>query len=159
MAPWEAPGRAAELARGGALPPLGGPIAPPARARPSPWLPRPRMELEVMLSVEDARERIRQSLSPVGLEAVRAVDAFGRVLAEALNANRTQPPFATSAMDGYAVRTADLTSLPTDLNIVGRVAAGARFEGTLGPREAVAIFTGARLPDGPTPSLPARTPR
>jgi molybdopterin molybdotransferase len=106
------------------------------------------MELEVMLSVEDARERIHQSLSPVGLEAVRAVDAFGRVLAEALNANRTQPPFGTSAMDGYAVRTADLTSLPTDLNIVGRVAAGARFEGPVGPREAVAIFTGARLPDG-----------
>jgi molybdopterin molybdotransferase len=106
------------------------------------------MELEVMLSVEDARERIHQSLSAVGLEAVRAVDAFGRVLAEALNASRTQPPFATSAMDGYAVRTADLTSLPTDLNIVGRVAAGARFEGPLGPREAVAIFTGARLPDG-----------
>jgi molybdopterin molybdotransferase len=101
-----------------------------------------------MISVADALARIRDSLTPLGAELVSLADGHGRVLAEDLTARRTQPPFAVSAMDGYAVRAADVASLPTSLKLVGYIPAGGRHEGTVGPGEAVRIFTGARLPDG-----------
>ncbi|GGF40305.1 molybdopterin molybdenumtransferase MoeA [Aliidongia dinghuensis] len=101
-----------------------------------------------MISVADALARIREGLTPLGAELISLADAYGRVLAEDLTARRTQPPFAVSAMDGYAVRAADVAVLPTRLKLVGYVPAGGRHEGTLGPGEAVRIFTGARLPDG-----------
>ena len=101
-----------------------------------------------MISVEDALARIRDSLAPLGAEQVFLADAHGRVLAEDLTARRTQPPFAVSAMDGYAVRAADIETVPTRLKLVGYVPAGGRHEGLVGPGEAVRIFTGARLPDG-----------
>ena len=101
-----------------------------------------------MISVEDALARIRESLTPLGAETVSLAEAHGRVLAEDLAARRTQPPFAVSAMDGYAVRAADIAALPTRLKLVGYVPAGGRHEGEVGPGEAVRIFTGARLPEG-----------
>ena len=101
-----------------------------------------------MISVDDALARIRDSLQPLGAEQVSLGDAHGRVLAEDLAARRTQPPFAVSAMDGYAVRSADVAALPTRLKLVGYVPAGGRHDGVVGPGEAVRIFTGARLPDG-----------
>jgi molybdopterin molybdotransferase len=101
-----------------------------------------------MISVDDALARIRESLTPLGAEQVSLAEAHGRVLAEDLAARRTQPPFAVSAMDGYAVRAADIAGLPKRLKLVGYIPAGGRHEGLVGPGEAVRIFTGARLPDG-----------
>lgn len=71
----------------------------------------------------------------------------GRVLAQDVAALRTQPPFANSAMDGYAVRAADLVPA-NELRVIGESAAGRRFSGALGAGEAVRIFTGAPIPEG-----------
>ena len=101
-----------------------------------------------MISVDDALAQIRGSLTPLGAEQVQLGDAHGRVLAEDLAARRTQPPFAVSAMDGYAVRAADIADLPKRLKLVGYIQAGGNHDGVVGPGEAVRIFTGARMPDG-----------
>jgi molybdopterin molybdotransferase len=101
-----------------------------------------------MISVEEARACIRRDLLPLQVDHVPLWEAFGRVLAEDLTAQHTHPSFASSAMDGYAVRASDINGLPTQLTIVGRAAAGERYAGTVGPGEAVRIFTGAPLPDG-----------
>jgi molybdopterin molybdotransferase len=74
--------------------------------------------------------------------------AHGRVLAKDLAALRTQPPFRASAMDGYALRGADVQTAPVTLRIIGEAAAGHPFQGTLVQGEAVRIFTGAPVPDG-----------
>lgn len=71
----------------------------------------------------------------------------GRVLARDVMALRTQPPFANSAMDGYAARAEDI-SPAKELRVIGEAAAGRGFEGFVGAGEAVRIFTGAPLPDG-----------
>ena len=73
---------------------------------------------------------------------------IGRVLAEDLAARRTQPPFAVSAMDGYAVRAEDLGAIPVELRIVAEIPAGAGFGGHVGNGEAARIFTGAPMPAG-----------
>ena len=78
-------------------------------------------------------------------ESVDLVNANGRVLREDVLATRYQPPFDVSAMDGWAVRKADL---PGDLAIVGESAAGRGWSGTLGRGETVRIFTGAAVPAG-----------
>jgi len=101
-----------------------------------------------MISVEEALAQIRDSLTPLGAEQISLSDAHGRVLAEDLAARRTQPPFAVSAMDGYAVRAADIAGLPKRLKLVGYIQAGGSHEGAVGPGEAVRIFTGARMPAG-----------
>ena len=80
-----------------------------------------------------------------GIDELDLHEAVGRVLATPLAARRTQPPFPASAMDGYAVRAADL---PRILTVIGEAAAGQGFVGTIGRGECVRIFTGAPLPDG-----------
>ena len=100
-----------------------------------------------LLAVEDALQRILEGIRPTETESVPVAQADGRVLAEPLAATRTQPPWATSAMDGYAVRGADVAEAAT-LNLIGQSAAGHRFEGELKPGETVRIFTGAPLPAG-----------
>jgi molybdopterin molybdotransferase len=101
-----------------------------------------------MISVEDARSRLLAPLGALGAEQVPVGAAFGRVLAENVAARRTQPPFAVSAMDGYAVRAVDVASVPTRLKIVGSVPAGQSYDRALAAGEAVRIFTGAPLPPG-----------
>ncbi len=101
-----------------------------------------------MISVEEARRRLLAPLQPLGAEQVAISDAVGRVLAEDIAARRTQPPFAVSAMDGYAVRAADVAAVPARLKIIGSVPAGQSFAGTVGRGEAVRIFTGAPVPAG-----------
>ena len=101
-----------------------------------------------MISVEEALARLLAPLEPLAAEQVALPEGLGRVLAEPVIARRTQPPFAVSAMDGYAVRAADLSAVPADLRIVAEVPAGAGFGGRVGPGEAVRIFTGAPLPAG-----------
>ncbi len=101
-----------------------------------------------MISVEEALARLLAPLAAVPPEQVSVADAVGRVLAEDVAARRTQPPFAVSAMDGYAVRADDVASVPVTLRVVAEIPAGAGFGGRLGPGEAARIFTGAPLPDG-----------
>jgi molybdopterin molybdotransferase len=104
-----------------------------------------------MISVEEALQRLLDGLAagaPVGAEDVALTEAHGRVLAEDVIARVTQPPAAMSAMDGYAVRGADVASAPARLRQVGYVPAGQRHDGMVGPGEAVRLFTGAPLPDG-----------
>ena len=86
-----------------------------------------------------------QALAP---ERVPLAQARGRTLAHDLAALRTQPPFNASAMDGYALRAADLATLPAQLKLIGASAAGHGFAGAVGTGEAVRIFTGAPVPPG-----------
>lgn len=101
-----------------------------------------------MIPVADAVARIVAAFSPLPAETVPLAAAHGRVLATDVVARVTQPPFAVSAMDGYAARVADVARVPTTLRQIGSVPAGARFEGSVGPGEAVRIFTGAPVPAG-----------
>lgn len=100
------------------------------------------------LSVADALTRMTQGLNPTSAEGVPLAEAAGRVLAEDLAALLTQPPFDASAMDGYAVRGADVARLPATLRLIGESAAGHGFHGAVGPRQVVRIFTGAPVPKG-----------
>ena len=100
------------------------------------------------LSVAEALSRILHGVEATPAELVGVEAAHGRILAEALVARLTQPPFDASAMDGYAVRIADLTDLPATLEVVGEAAAGHPFGGSLSPGQAVRIFTGAPVPPG-----------
>ena len=100
-----------------------------------------------LLPVADALDRLLSAAKPTQrTETVSLHEADGRVLAEDVAARLTQPPFDNSAMDGYAVRHADITELGSILTVVSTSAAGHAFEGTAGPGEAVRIFTGAPLP-------------
>jgi molybdopterin molybdotransferase len=101
-----------------------------------------------MISVAEAQERLLATVKPLGPEQVALSHAGGRVLAEDVVARRTQPPFAASAMDGYAVRAADVARIPAELRVVGNVPAGESYAGTVGTGEAVRIFTGAPVPEG-----------
>src|SRR6202171_2764316 len=101
-----------------------------------------------MISVEEALARLLAPLEALPPEQVSVADAVGRVLAEDVAARRTQPPFAVSAMDGYAVRAADVAQVPAKLRIVAEIPAGAGYGGTIGAGEAARIFTGAPLPAG-----------
>ena len=101
-----------------------------------------------MISVEEARARLLAPLQPLGVEQVSLAEAAGRALAEDVVARRTQPPFAVSAMDGYAVRAADVARVPARLKVVGSVPAGQAHDGSVGVGEAVRIFTGAPVPAG-----------
>lgn len=98
-----------------------------------------------LLPVDEARERMLAEVSPLPAETVAIPESIGRVLAEDVTAVRDQPPFAASAMDGWAVRSADA---PGTLRIVGESAAGHGFAGTVQAGEAVRIFTGAAVPAG-----------
>ncbi|TNC63231.1 gephyrin-like molybdotransferase Glp [Rubellimicrobium roseum] len=100
-----------------------------------------------MISVAEALDRLF-ALAPTPVpEEVPLLDAAGRVLLRPVAARRDQPPFAASAMDGYALRAADV-SPGAVLCILGESAAGRRFEGRVGPGEATRILTGAPLPQG-----------
>jgi molybdopterin molybdotransferase len=101
-----------------------------------------------VISVEEALERLLAPLDKLPAEQISLADGLGRVLAEDLAARRTQPPFAVSAMDGYAVRADDLATIPATLRIVAEVPAGAGFGGHVGSGEAARIFTGAPMPAG-----------
>ena len=101
-----------------------------------------------LIPVEEALARILDGVVALGFERVALPAALDRVLAEDLKAERTQPPFAASAMDGYAVRGSDVAKAPATLVIIGEVPAGALFSATIKPGEAVRIFTGAPVPDG-----------
>lgn len=101
-----------------------------------------------MIPVDEAHARIVGRFAPLARAWVMLADGRGRVLADDLRAPRDQPPRAVSAMDGYAVRAADLAQGTARLRVTGEVPAGRTFHGEVGSGEAVRIFTGAPLPDG-----------
>jgi molybdopterin molybdotransferase len=101
-----------------------------------------------LLSVAEALQRVLEHAVPLPAEEVELSDAAGRVLAYPLKARRTQPPADVSAMDGYAVRAADVANAPARLKVIGEVAAGRPFAQALGAGEAARIFTGGVLPQG-----------
>lgn len=97
------------------------------------------------LLVEDARARILDLAVSMPADTITLADAAGRVLAEAITATRDQPPFDASAMDGWALRSADRNEAR---RIVGESAAGHGYEAVLGEGDTVRIFTGAPVPRG-----------
>lgn len=98
-----------------------------------------------LLPLEEARARVMALARTTGIEEIALRAAAGRVLAGPLLARQSQPPFAASAMDGYAVTEAQPGAT---LRVIGEAAAGRRFEGPVGAGEAVRIFTGAPVPEG-----------
>ena len=100
------------------------------------------------LTAQEARQRILAKARLKGTEVVGPDQAYGRVLADPITAQRDQPPFRASAMDGYAVRAADALDHPARLQVIGESAAGLGFKGTVLAGQAVRIFTGAPVPSG-----------
>lgn len=101
-----------------------------------------------LMPVAEALEKILAGVEPLPTELTPLADAHGRVLATDLKALRTQPPEDLSAMDGYAVRAADIAAVPARLKVIGEVPAGRPFNGQVGAGEAARIFTGGVVPAG-----------
>lgn len=100
-----------------------------------------------MISYEDALQHIRSVASLTETETIPLQAGAGRVLADPVVARLTHPPDAMSAMDGYAVRSADAV-LGAVLNVIGEGPAGHPFAGPVGPGECVRVFTGSVIPGG-----------
>jgi molybdopterin molybdotransferase len=100
------------------------------------------------MPVTEALSAVLAGAEPLPEEMVALDAAHHRVLARDVAALRTQPPQAMSAMDGYAVRSADASAVAARLKVIGEVAAGRPFEKTVGKGEAVRIFTGGVVPEG-----------
>jgi molybdopterin molybdotransferase len=101
-----------------------------------------------LMPVSDALAAVLDGATPLPEELVALDQAYHRVLARDIAALRTQPPQPMSAMDGYALRSADAAHAKARLAVVGEVAAGRPFGRVLGPGEAARIFTGGVIPDG-----------
>ena len=101
-----------------------------------------------LMPVADALARVLAAAEALPAETVKLDEAFGRVLASDLAALRTQPPDDVSAMDGYAVRAADVANAPAALKVIGEVAAGHPFDGEVKTGQAARIFTGGVMPAG-----------
>jgi molybdopterin molybdotransferase len=105
-----------------------------------------------MIQVDEAREIILSKIATKGVEKVSLDNALGRILAEDIVSRRNNPPMDNSAMDGYAVITADIQSAtpenPVKLEVVEHVPAGAVAKGTLKSQQAIRIMTGAPIPPG-----------
>lgn len=101
-----------------------------------------------LMPVAEALEKLLSGVSVLETETVSLEHANGRHLAGPVTSLRTQPPFAASAMDGYAVRHEDLTAGRTELTVIGEAPAGHGYQGRVSTGETVRIFTGAPVPDG-----------
>jgi molybdopterin molybdotransferase len=101
-----------------------------------------------LMPVNDALNAVLAGAEPLPDEMVALDAAYHRVLARDVASLRTQPPQAMSAMDGYAVRSADASAVAARLKVIGEVAAGRPFERAVGKGEAVRIFTGGVIPEG-----------
>jgi len=111
-----------------------------------------------MISVEDALERILSYVAVLESEEKHPLDALGQVVDENLVAGFNIPPLPNTSMDGYAVRAADTEGATSDnprqLKVIGEVAAGYLFEGSVSTGEAVRIMTGAPIPPGADSVVP-----
>jgi len=101
-----------------------------------------------LMPVAEALQKLLADVSPLETELVPLEQANGRYLAEPLSSTRTQPPFAASAMDGYAIRHQDLADGGKVLTVIGEAPAGHGFSGSVDPGQTVRIFTGAPVPEG-----------
>jgi len=101
-----------------------------------------------LMPVSDALSAVLAGAEPLAEELVALDEAYHRILARDVAALRTQPPEAMSAMDGYAVRTADADHVKARLRVIGEVAAGRPFDRALQRGEAARIFTGGVIPEG-----------
>jgi len=100
------------------------------------------------LSVSEAQRVVLESVATLGAEQVKLEQSLGRVLAEEVRANRDQPPYDISAMDGYALRSADLGAIPATLQIIEDIKAGDMPTKTLASGQCARIMTGAPMPQG-----------
>ena len=109
------------------------------------------MAIPEMISLEDARELVLSHVSTLETEEVSILEMIGRVAAEDLTSDIDIAPFAHSAMDGFAMRAAQLEGAspesPVELDVVAEVPAGAHYDGELADNQCVRIMTGAPLPD------------
>ena len=101
-----------------------------------------------LISVDEAQRIVLERAKRLDPERVPIERAAGRVLAEPVAALVDLPPFPSSAMDGYALRSADTVDPPTRLPIAARIAAGSPADRALAPGEAMAISTGGAVPEG-----------
>lgn len=110
------------------------------------------------LTVAEALARVLEGVRPLSMEKVPLTAALGRVLASAVRAEESLPPFANSAMDGYAVRAEDVAAAgreqPVTLHVAGDIAAGMAPEVLLSTGTAARIMTGAPLPEGADAVIP-----
>jgi molybdopterin molybdotransferase len=116
------------------------------------------MPIQQDISVERALSIVLGDVAILPSEMAPLHDVLGRVLAAPVIARESLPPFANSSMDGFALRASDVSQAtpdrPVTLNVVGEVAAGAPYEGVVGPGEAVRITTGAPVPRGADAVVP-----
>jgi len=101
-----------------------------------------------MISVAKAISQVIENVKKTDTVKVSVSDALGHVLAEDVTARLTQPWADVSAMDGYAVRAADVSTVPVDLTVIGESPAGGCYDGMVAKAQAVRIFTGAPVPKG-----------
>ncbi|MEG3617480.1 gephyrin-like molybdotransferase Glp [Magnetovibrio sp. PR-2] len=101
-----------------------------------------------LIPVTEALNTVLSKMPEMCTEQVTLPDALGRVLAEDITARLTQPWADVCAMDAYAVRQDDVTTVPCELKVVGESAAGGSYDAEVKPGEAVRIFTGAPVPQG-----------
>jgi molybdopterin molybdotransferase len=107
-----------------------------------------------LISISEAQRRVIERVKPLDAERVPIERAAGRVLAEPAVAVVDLPPFPSSAMDGYALRSADTAAAPVTLPVVARIPAGAPAGRSLGAGEAMAIATGGAVPEGADAVVP-----
>ena len=100
-----------------------------------------------MISVKQALSEVLNLIKPLDIEIVDLEQAGNRVLASKIYANRDQPPFKSSAMDGYAINSKDLNP-GAELRVIGQSVAGLGYNGKVTRGNAVRIFTGAPVPKG-----------
>ena len=112
-----------------------------------------------MIPVDEALAIVLAHTPSLPDEEVLLTDALGRVLAEAAAADHDMPPFDRSAMDGYAVRAADVAHAPVVLEVAGQIRAGQYPADTLRPGQAVQVMTGAPVPPGATAVQPVEKTR
>jgi molybdopterin molybdotransferase len=106
------------------------------------------MPVQGLIPVDDARERILAMVRPLDAEEAPIESSIGRALAADITARRTLPPWDNSAMDGYAVRAADLAAVPATLEMIETIFAGQIPQRQVRARECARIMTGAPMPKG-----------
>ena len=107
-----------------------------------------RYRSEIMIAIHEAQKTVLDACGVLAPVATPCDQMSGRVLAQDVVAPENVPPFANSAVDGYAVRTADTQTVPTELVVVDTVAAGAEPKIAVGDGQAIRIMTGAPMPKG-----------
>src|SRR5439155_7586995 len=124
------------------------PVRPRARVPRVPRRPGATQEAGV-IPLEEARRQILAACPPLHPRAVPLTDALGCATSVAVTADEAVPPFANTAVDGFAVRAADVAGVPSTLEIVATLPAGADPAGLrVGEGQAIRIMTGAPVPEG-----------